>query len=108
LEESIVTPLEEMTDTHAKVIPFLQTTQDRPDTLLERAYTGLRSYGDYPVALHRKVERSSTWADVPGLCAIRVHRADTLDSHVRSFRSPDAQVVHAGLTAIVMNDDLSA
>jgi hypothetical protein len=43
--------------------------------------------------------------DVPGLCADRVHRADTLDGHLRGFDGPDAQVVHARLAAIVMNDD---
>jgi len=29
----------------------------------------------------------------------------TLDGHLRGFDGPDAQVVHARLAAIVMNDD---
>lgn len=98
-------PLEEMTDSHAMVIPFVQTTQDRPETLSERAYTGLPSYGDYPVALHLKAERPSTRTDVPGLCANRIHCADTFNSHVRGFDRSNAQVVHARLAAVVMNDD---
>ena len=98
-------PLGGTADTHAKVIPFLQITQDRLDTLFERAYMGVPSYGDYPVALHSKVERPFTWTDVPGLCANRIHRADTLDSDIRCFRNSDTQVVHAWLAAIVMNDD---
>ena len=98
--------LDGMTDTHAKIIPFLQTTQDRPDTLSERAYTGPPSYGDYPVALHHcKMERPFTGTDVPGLCANRIHCANTFDSDVRCFRNSDAQIVHARLAAIVMNDD---
>jgi hypothetical protein len=66
---------------------------------------GLPSYIDHPVALHRKAERPSTWTDVPGLCANRIHCADTFDSHVRGFDSSNAQVVHARLAAIAMDDD---
>ena len=95
-----------MTDTHAaKVIPFLQTTQERLDMLFDFVYTGNPSYGDHPVTLHRKVEWPFARADVPGLCAIRVYRADALDDHVRGHRRPDSQVVHAWLAAIVMNYD---
>ena len=98
-------PLEEMTDTHAKNISFLQILQDRFDALSDRAYVGLPSYADSPVALHVKAERPSTWTDVPGLCENRVHYADTLDSHVRGFDGPNAQVVHARLANIVINDN---
>jgi len=66
---------------------------------------GLSSYADYPVALHSKAEMPSTWTDIPGLCANKIHCADTFDSHLRGFDSSDAQVVHARLAAIVMDDD---
>ena len=73
--------------------------------LLDRAYMGLRSYADYPVALHSKAEMPFTWTDLQGLCAKRIHCADTFNSHVRGFDSSNAQVVHARLAAIIMNDD---
>ena len=98
-------PLEENTFAYAKDIAFLQVTQERLDMLFDRAYTGIPGYGDHPVALHGKAERPSTWTDVPGLSANSIHCADTLDSDIRCFRRSDAQVVHARLAAIVMNDD---
>jgi len=66
---------------------------------------GLPSYADYPVALHSKAEMPFTWTDLPGLCPNRIHCADTFDSNIRDFDSSNAQVVHARLAAIVMNDD---
>ena len=98
-------PLEETPDTHAKVIPFLQITQDRSETFLEPAYPGVPSYSDHPVALHCKAEGPFGRADVPGLCANRIHCADTLDSHIGIIHRSDAQVVHAWLAAIVMKDN---
>jgi hypothetical protein len=100
-------PREEMTNTHAKDISFLQILQDRLDALPDRACMGLPSYVDSPVTLHCKAARPSTWTDVPGLCANRIHCADTFNSHFRGFDSSNAQVVHARLATIVMNDDLA-
>jgi hypothetical protein len=72
---------------------------------LEPAYTGIPGYGDHPVALHCKAEGPFGRADGPGLCANRIHCADTLDSHIGGFHRSDAQIVHAWLAAIVMKDD---
>jgi hypothetical protein len=71
----------------------------------DRTYIGFPSYADSPVTLYCKAERPSIWTDVPGLGENRAHCADTLDSHFRGVDDPDAQVVHARLATIVMNDD---
>ena len=71
----------------------------------DRAYVGLPSYADSPVAFYCTAERPSTWTDIPGFCENRVHCAHTLNSHVRDFDGPNAQVVHTRLAAIVMNDN---
>jgi len=59
-EESIVTALVEAVDTHATNIPFLQITQDRLDTLSDRAYTGIPGNSNHPVAIHPRQSRHHT------------------------------------------------
>src|SRR5688572_4477133 len=97
-------PLEENIFAHAKDIAFLQVAEEGLDISSDRAYVSVPRYRDHPVALHPcKLEGPFARTDVPGLCADRVHRADTLDGHLRGFDGPDAQVVHARLAVIVMN-----
>jgi hypothetical protein len=94
-----------MIDTHLTDILFLQILQDRLDMSFDRAYLGLPSYADCPVALHFRVERPSTRTAFPGLGETRVHGTHTLNSHVRGLDGSNAQVVHARLAVIVMNDN---
>ncbi len=60
---------------------------------------------DHPVTGERGRHRAASGSDVPGLGRDAVDRAGALDGNVRGVSATDAQVVHPGLAAVVVDLD---